>query len=31
LLDKSFLDIIQDLAPDALAQVEKLTGSPPAA
>ena len=31
LLDKNFLDIIQDLAPDAIAQVEKLAGSPPAA
>jgi len=31
LLDRNFIDIIQDLAPDAFAQIEKLAGNAPAA
>jgi type VI secretion system protein ImpA len=27
LLDRNFMDIIQDLAPDAVAQIEKLAGT----
>ena len=30
LIDRSFVDIIQDLAPDALTQITQLSGSPPA-
>ena len=30
LIDRSFVDIIQDLAPDALTQITQLSGAPPA-